>query len=112
MGGRIASQVVAQGTRVNSLVLFAYPLNPPYNSAVSRDGHLPDIDIPTLFCSGTRDNFASPDDLIAAAGKMKNATFQELTGADHGFNVLKSSGRSRDDVWKEAVDTMLGWLEG
>ena len=112
MGGRIASQVVAQGTQVNALALFAYPLNPPYNPAVSRDGHLPDVDVPTLFCSGTRDNFASPDDLIAAAANMKNATVHKLDGADHNFAVLKSSSRSREDVWKEAVDVMLGWVNG
>ncbi len=29
MGGRIASQVVAQGLAVDGLVLFAYPLHPP-----------------------------------------------------------------------------------
>lgn len=111
MGGRIASQVVAQGAQVDALALFAYPLNPPYNPAVSRDGHLPDIGIPTLFCSGTRDNFASPDDLISVAAKMKNATVHELAGADHGFGVLKSSSRTREDVWKEAVDVMLSWVE-
>ena len=111
-GGRIASQVVAQGTQVNALALFAYPLNPPYNPAISRDGHLPDIDAPTLFCSGTRDNFASPENLIAVAAKMKTATVHELDGADHGFAVLKSSSRTREDVWKEAVDVMLGWVDG
>lgn len=112
MGGRIASQVVARGTQVAALVLFAYPLNPPYNRSVSRDGHLPDIAVPTLFCSGTRDNFASPDDLIAVAAKMKDARFHELDGADHSFAVLKSSSRTREDVWEEAVDVMLGWVEG
>ena len=111
MGGRIASQVVAQGTQVAALALFAYPLNPPYNPAVSRDGHLPDINVPTLFCSGTRDNFASPVNLTAVAAKMKNATVHELDGADHGFAVLKSSSRTREDVWTEAVDVMLGWVE-
>ncbi|HET9476105.1 MAG TPA: alpha/beta family hydrolase, partial [Dehalococcoidia bacterium] len=29
MGGRIASQVVAQGVEVDALALFAYPLHPP-----------------------------------------------------------------------------------
>lgn len=109
MGGRIASQVVAQGPPVDGLVLFAYPLNPPRNPRVSRDGHLPEIKIPTLFCSGTRDTFASPDDLIAVAEKMGNSQFHKLDGADHGFAVLKSSGRTREDVWKEAVDAMLDW---
>ena len=108
MGGRISSQVVAQSTLVHALALFAYPLNPPYIRALSRDGHLPDIAGPTLCYSGTRDNFASSADLVTVAAKMTNATVHEFDGADHGFGVLKSSSRSRDDVWKEAVDGMLG----
>ena len=82
MGGRIASQVVAQGAHADGLALFAYPLKPPRNLKVSRDEHLPAIAVPTLFCSGTRDTFASPDDLIAVAGKMNKAEFQKLEGAD------------------------------
>ncbi len=112
MGGRIASEVVAHGTQVDALVLFAYPLNPPYNRTISRDGHLADINVPTLFCSGTRDNFASPADLKSAASKVPNATVHELEGADHGFTVLNTSGRTCEDVWKEAADVMLEWLEG
>lgn len=111
MGGRIASQVVAQGAQVDGLALFAYPLNPPSNPAVSRDGHLPEIGIPTLFCSGTRDNFALPGNLAAVVGKMQNAMFHELDGADHGFSVLKSSSRAREDVWKEVADVLLEWVE-
>ena len=112
MGGRIASQVVAQGTKVDGLALFAYPLNPPSNRAVSRDSHLPDISIPTLFCSGTRDNFATPADLTALCRKMPNAAFHELDGADHGFAVLKRSNRTREDIWKEVADVMLEWVDG
>lgn len=111
MGGRIASQIVAQGTQVDALALFAYPLNPPSNRAVSRDGHLPEISVPTLICSGSRDNFATPEDLAAVAGKMPNAAFHELEGADHGFAVLKRSGRTREDVWKDVADTLLDWTD-
>ena len=116
MGGRIASHVVAQGAKVDGLALFAYPLKPPRNPSripkIARDEHLITIDIPTLFCSGTRDTFATPEDLMTVAGKMNNAEFQKLEGADHGFSVLKSSGMTRDDVWREAADAMLGWVQG
>ena len=88
--------------------LTGVQLNPPYNRALSHDGHLPDIAGPTLFYSGTRDNFASFADLVTVAAKMTNATVHELDGANHGFGVLKSSGRSRYDVWKEAVNVMPG----
>ena len=110
MGGRIASQVVSQGTAANALALFAYPLRPPGNPERVRNGHFPDISIPTLFCSGTRDSFGTPQELEAAAADVPKATVRLLEGADHGFSVLKSTGKTREDVWAEAVDVMLGWL--
>ena len=110
MGGRIASQVVAQGTVVEGLALFAYPLRPPSNPSKWRDRHLPDINVPTLFCSGTRDSFGTPAELKAAASSVPDATVHLLEYADHGFAVLKSSGRTREDVWTEAIDGLLAWL--
>jgi predicted alpha/beta-hydrolase family hydrolase len=114
MGGRIASQVVAQGTTVDGLALFAYPLSPPRSSskppAKRRDEHLPDIAVPTLFCSGTRDAFATPDQLREAAALAPMSTVRLLDGADHGFAVLKSSGRAKEDIWSEATGHFLDWL--
>lgn len=110
MGGRIASQVVAQGARVDALALFAYPLHPPGRPAKTRDEHLPGITCRTLFCSGTNDAFAAPDELRAAAAKVKRSTVHLLEGADHGFAVKKASGRTREAVWDEAVTAMARWL--
>ena len=111
MGGRIASHVVAQGEHLDALTLFAYPLHAPAKPDNWRDEHLPSIAIPTLFCSGTRDAFARPDELRSIAAKMKRASVYELAGADHGYAVLASSGRKREDVWREAVDVTLAWLK-
>ncbi|HYM16437.1 MAG TPA: alpha/beta family hydrolase [Dehalococcoidia bacterium] len=110
MGGRIASQVAAQGVAVDALALFAYPLHPPGKPDQLRDAHLSSIAVPTLFCSGTNDAFASPTELRAAARKVRRATVHLLQDADHGFSVPKSSGRTREDVWSEAVDAMVRWL--
>ena len=110
-GGRIASQVVADGTVVEALALFAYPLHPPGNPAKSRDQHLPAIPVPTLFCSGTRDSFAAPEELRAAAKKVGKSKVHLLEAADHGFAAPKASGRKREDVWQEAVTVLLEWLD-
>ena len=109
-GGRIASQVVSRGTEVDALALFAYPLRPPYDKSQIRDEHFDKIKVPTLFCSGTRDAFASLDELRNAASKASNALVHELEGADHGFNTLKSSGRTKQEVWGEASNVLLKWL--
>ena len=108
LGGRIASHVVAQGTEVDALALFAYPLHPPATPLQWRDGHLPAIPVPTLFCSGTRDAFATPEELRTAASKVPQSNIHLLEGADHGFAVAKSSGRTREDVWAEALAALEG----
>jgi hypothetical protein len=110
MGGRIASQVVAQGIAVDALALFAYPLHPPGRPEKRRDAHLPAIAVPTLFCSGTGDAFASPEELAEAAAPVPHARVHLLEGADHGFAVRKSTGRTKDEVWREAVAVMWEWL--
>ena len=110
MGGRIASHVAAQGAAVDALALFAYPLHPPGNPTKSRDQHLPRIAVPALFCSGTRDAFATPEELAAVAATVPKETVHRLEGADHGFAVLKSTGRTREDVWSEATGFLLSWL--
>jgi hypothetical protein len=110
MGGRIASQVVAQGERADGLALFAYPLHPPGRPDRRRDEHLRAIGVPTLFCSGTRDAFAAPEELRSLVAALRRAKLHLLKGADHGFSVPKASGRTREDIWTEAVDALLGWL--
>jgi|CXWL01.1.fsa_nt_gi predicted alpha/beta-hydrolase family hydrolase len=110
MGGRIASQVVAQGVTVNALALFAYPLHPPGKPDVPRTGHLSKLKLPALFVSGTNDAFGSPDELRVAAKNVRGAKLHLLDGADHGFSVKKSSGRTKADVYGEAVAVLTDWL--
>ena len=109
MGGRYASLVAAKGTLVDALALFAYPLHPPGNPERPRDGHFPNIQVPVFFCSGSRDTFGAPDELRTAAAEVTNASLHFLEGADHGFTVRRSSGRTRDDVWVEAAEAFLAW---
>lgn len=110
MGGRIASQVVSQGTFVDALALFAYPLRPPNNPERIRNEHFPEITIPTLFCSGTRDSFGTPEELMVASADITNATVHLLDGADHGFKISKLSGKRSEDVWADAAEAFVDWL--
>lgn len=111
MGGRIASQVVAAGVEVEALALFAYPLHPPGRPEHRRDSHLSSIHIPTFFCSGTHDAFASPKELSEAAALIDDHATHLLEAADHGFAVPAASGRTREDIWSEAVEAMWRWLQ-
>lgn len=69
MGGRMCSMVAADVddggpvARLAGLVLIAYPLHPPGAPETLRVDHLPSVDVPCLFVSGTRDPFGTPDEL-------------------------------------------------
>lgn len=63
MGGRMCSMAVAQGLPAAGLVLISYPLHPPGRPDRLRIEHLPALEVPCLFVSGTRDAFGTPDEL-------------------------------------------------
>ena len=112
MGGRIASQIVAQGEPANGLVFLGYPLHPPGQFEKRREAHLPQIAAPMLFLQGTRDAFARADLLDALMARLgATAELHRVEHADHSFGVLKRSGRSPPDVLEEVRSTLLGWLE-
>jgi predicted alpha/beta-hydrolase family hydrolase len=107
MGGRIASMAVANGTAVAGLALFAYPLLPPGRQSTDRTQHFLMIGVPTMFCSGTRDSFGTPEQLREAVGLVPDAALHFLEGADHGFAMLKASERTREDIWREACEALV-----
>jgi predicted alpha/beta-hydrolase family hydrolase len=109
MGGRIASQVVAEGYPAAGLVFLSYPLHPPGKPAQLRDAHLPKIGVPMLFIQGSRDAFAQPDLLAATLRRLPTATLHVLDGGDHG---LKVRGRPPGDVTEELVDVTARWIGG
>ena len=65
MGGRMCSMAIAEGMPARALVCICYPLHPPGKPENLRIAHLPDITVPCLFISGTRDAFGTPDELRA-----------------------------------------------
>lgn len=65
MGGRMCSMAIAEGMPARGLVCICYPLHPPGKPENLRIAHLPDITVPCLFISGTRDAFGTPDELCA-----------------------------------------------
>lgn len=70
------------------VLLLSYPLHPPRKPEQQRTQHLPNLHTPTLFVHGTRDPFASIEELQQAIkmipGKTKLLTV-EGSGHDLGF---------------------------
>jgi uncharacterized protein len=101
MGGRMCSMAVAEGLPAAALVLICYPLHPPGKPDRLRTGHLPNINIPCLFVSGTKDQFGTPDELTAATSLIDApVTHVWIDGADHSL-------RRKDDL---IAQTVVDWL--
>lgn len=114
MGGRMCSQVVGSTDEplpALGLLLLGYPLHPAGKPERRRDAHFPQLAVPTLFVSGTRDALAPRDELSEAARKIPGrVTFHWLETADHGYRPLKSSGRTSDDVLADVASVATAWV--
>jgi len=113
MGGRAASMLAADGFACDGLLLLAYPLHPAGRPEELRDAHLAKIKVPVLCLNGTRDALCRRDLMERAVDRLTGWwTMHWLEGADHSFHVLKSSGRSDDDVLGEIAEACGTWVSG
>lgn len=86
MGGRICSIAVAEGLPCAALILISYPLHPPGRPEQMRTEHFPNLTVPCVFVSGTRDSFGTPEELTAATAAIPGAvTHHWIEGKDHGL---------------------------
>jgi uncharacterized protein len=111
MGGRAASMMAARGFLCDGLLMFAYPLHPAGQPEKLRDAHLASIKVPVLCFNGARDALCTPE-LMEAALKTVTTRWDMhwLSGADHSFHVLKSSGRTDAQVLDEIGETTRRWI--
>ena len=112
-GGRMTSQAQALDplAGVRGLVFFAFPLHPAGKPSDHRATHLSDVDIPTLFLSGTNDALATLDLLRPAVTKLgSRATLKLIDGADHSFHVPARSGRKDAEVLADVLDGAAAWM--
>lgn len=100
MGGRMTSIAAAEGADLAGLVLISYPLHPPGKPEQLRTDHFPDITIPCIFISGTRDAFGKPEELENATKAIKGeVTHVWLEGGDHGLRKFDSKIVSHVRDW-------------
>ena len=102
MGGRMCSMAVAEGLAARALVLISYPLHPPGKPDNLRVDHFPDLDVPCLFVSGTKDPFGAPDELERHAKAIPGpVTHVWIDGGGHDF-------KRHDD---EVAGAIKDWLK-
>jgi uncharacterized protein len=111
MGGRIATNVVADGEPAAGLVLLGYPLHPAGRLDSLRAEHLSRIDCPMLFVQGSRDPLCDLPTLRAVLTQLTApVTLHLIDEADHSFKVPKRTGKTEPDIWEEIVETIASWL--
>ena len=112
MGGRMASLLAAQGFPFDGLALLNYPLigirggpqSPP------RVEHWPQLDLPVLFVHGTRDRLLPLTLFEEHRGLLAGAvSVHVIDGADHSFGVMRSTGRTAQDVYAEVARAVADW---
>jgi predicted alpha/beta-hydrolase family hydrolase len=111
LGGRIASYLAAEGEACAGLVFLGYPLHPAGKPDKLRSEHFAALAQPALFLQGDRDALC---DLALLRTALEvyggQATLAVIAGADHGFEVLRSSGRATDEVLDEVAARTIAWV--
>jgi len=112
MGGRIASQMTADGLiPAKALVFLGYPLHPPGKKDQLRDAHLYRISVPMLFFAGTRDTLCDIDLLQNVLNRLQAACeLETIDGGDHSFALPKSFKASEADVYERILQRTASWL--
>jgi len=73
-----------------ALLLLSYPLHPPRRPTQLRTAHFPQLRVPALFVSGTRDEFASPEEITSALALIPAKTrLLAIEGAGHSLAGLR-----------------------
>src|SRR5213075_2868749 len=107
-GGRMTSTAQAEQPLpgVRELVFLGFPLHPPGRPDDKRAEHLERVQIPMLFLQGDRDEFADLTLLRPVIKRLgERVTLHLIQGGDHSFKVLKSTGRTADQVMNELAAT-------
>jgi len=115
MGGRMTARAAAAAPLegVRGLVFVGFPLHPAGQPGVARAEHLARVTVPMLFLQGTRDTLANLELLSPIVGQLGGrATLRVIEHADHGFHVLKRSGRGDEQVLDELAAAVAEWGEG
>jgi predicted alpha/beta-hydrolase family hydrolase len=113
MGGRVTSLAASKQPLdgVRGLVFFGFPLHAAGRPGAERGKHLYSTNVPMLFLQGSRDTLADLRLLGPVCKAMgTKAELLVIEGGDHSFHMLKSSGRSDDQVLDDIVSKAAAWM--
>ena len=114
MSGRMTSSAQAESALpgVNGVVFFGFPLHRPGDPSDARADHLRDVNVPMLFIQGTRDRLAEIGRIESVVGELgERAALYVVEDGDHGFDVLKRTGKSISEVYDDMAFAVRRWIE-
>ena len=93
-GGRQTTMLAAESPELmDGLLLLSYPLHPPRKPEQMRTAHFPKLKTPALFVQGTRDPFATPEEMQTALQLIPaRHNLFAIEGAGHELLPKKSPG--------------------
>lgn len=102
-GGRACSVAAAEGLAVAGLVLLSYPLHPPGKPDKLRVDHFEAIDVPTMFISGSKDPFGTPDEFAEHVDRIAGPVELAWVTGSHS-----PKGAAETDVVDRVRAALLG----
>jgi uncharacterized protein len=113
MGGRMTTLAAAEAplAGVAGIALVGFPLHPAGRPGTERAEHLASVPYPMLFLQGTRDALAPLPLLRPILARLPRAELREIEGADHGFAVLRRSGRTKEEVIAELAGAVRAFAD-
>jgi len=102
-----AEHAAAKGKPLaDGLLLLSYPLHPPGHPEKPRTEHLPKIEVPVMFVSGTRDPFGTIEE-IESARKLIPATSLLLPVEGAGHDLGFTGKKKREELPGAVLETFL-----
>jgi hypothetical protein len=113
-GGRQATMLVAEENGVaDGLLILSYPLHPPGKPEQLRTAHLAKLRAPGLFVQGTKDPFASPEEIKAALKLIPAKTsLLLLEGAGHDLGFGRQATARNQETPRKIADAFRALMGG
>lgn len=110
MSGRMTSLAFAEAPLpIQGIVFAAFPLNGGKGPA-ERAEHFSDVTVPMLFLQGTKDKLADIGNIELVCRDLGDqAELFVVDTADHGFKVLKRSGKTHEEVLVDLASKTATW---
>ena len=102
----MASMLLADGRAPEAVgaVYLGYPLHPPGRPERLRADHLPDVTVPQLFLSGTKDPLCDLARLRPVLRRIgPSARLVTVEGGDHSLAVRRKEPMLGSDAWLDEM---------